>query len=258
MEYQTRIMLLSRKRFQNLVNYAKSIKDPMERLTFLIDYFLNKTDESVAKQIDETNSFMPFEYDYSFLYLPGEERIARNRSCGSWLSSTSLADSISDPNVVQINNQGQKSFSHEYVSMFATKMGTCKMIANEFQRLMFYCFADDCQKPNQSNRANINNLCAIINKDAFCYDFYDSKSLKVNEVRLMNHYYNVVTIGGKKYKIDIAGALTMLDYAKNFGQKNPDLSSFICELKPQQQEKDITTFFEKIAKSNSQAPQKCN
>ena len=244
---------LSRERFFNLASYAKNIKDKKLRLEFLVNYFLNDIDPKIAMQIDETTCFYPFKYDYSFIYLPGQGRIQEQRNCGKNIYSISLSESITDSSMSQFDDAGTKISPLEFATMFALKMGTCKMLANEFQRLMFYSFVDNIQDYNLANRFDMTNLCRIINKKALCYDHFEGKledtlkSVKIDEIRQMNHFFNVVFIDGKIYKIDLAGALTMKDYALDHSLKNADLSSFICEIK-NLKELNKPTFFENITK----------
>ena len=91
-----------------------------------------------------------------------------------------------------------------YPTIYALKLGTCKMFANEIRRL--------CH--------DLNIKCKIHDELANCYDKFDGtsttgKPINTNRIMKMHHYYNIITIDDVDYKLDIAGALTAMDYNQN-------------------------------------------
>ncbi|MBQ8451776.1 MAG: hypothetical protein IJ538_03260 [Clostridia bacterium] len=235
---------VSRMRYKNLIKHAKKISNDEEKLAYLIKYFLNELDSEEIKQIDGTSEFIPFIFDYSFLYDPRENRQQSFRFCEG-LHIRSSCEALTDSRL--------SSKPKEYATVFAAKMATCEMLANEFQRLMFDAFVENSNDYDLFNKYPIDNLCKIICREKEnCYDHYEGyfmatdKSVKIDRVIPMLHYYNLVTLNGKKYKVDLAGSLMAMDYAKNNGLKGVDLTDFIREISSESELKN-ETMFDRIA-----------
>lgn len=199
-------------RRQRLLDEAKKQPTKFEQLQFVVDYFLNNLPVETICQIDEVplSKLKLFKYDYSYLedynepysrYQPSEEYAP-----GCYAITLPQAD---------VDKRGKRQ-AKIYPTTFALKKATCQMFANEIER-----FAMDFDIDAK-----------IINEFQYCYDGFVGKNKKfepVNRNRIikMNHYYNIVTIDGKTYKIDIAGLLSTLDFIeRNPGLMTIDISSF--------------------------------
>ncbi len=73
--------------------------------------------------------------------------------------------------------------------------------------------------------------CEIVKTLETCYDNFNGittaqKPPRTNRLINMHHYYNIVTIDGKKYKIDVAGYLTAQDFNKNYPEAIIDCQDF--------------------------------
>ena len=187
------------KRRETLLNEALQQGSAEDQLKFVVDYFLNKLPPSVIAKIDgeSEDSIMPFKYDYSFLedYKSFDSRRREDRRWGSQygVSLPQVDNDIRGTEKIKI-----------YPALYALKMGTCNMFASEIQRFA-YDFGIESQ---------------IVEKMEYCYDKFDGFSTENREIHTdrlikMLHFYNIVSIGGKKYKIDIAGFLTAQDFNRN-------------------------------------------
>ena len=201
----SRMYLFNCQRREILLNEAMKKNTPVERLKFVVDYFVDKLDQSAIAQIDgcTEKSVIPYKYDYSFLEDFGtwsvREPEIRKWEYGSYGYSLPQVDNdIRDEEKIRI-----------YPAVYALKMGTCIMFASEIQRFARDFGLDSC----------------IVQKMDYCYDKFDGfsidhKPIQTDRIIKMQHFYNIVSIDGVKYKIDIAGYLT----AKDLNNSHPELS----------------------------------
>ena len=177
------IYLFNCARRESLLAEALKKETPEMQMKFVADYFLNKLPLETIAQIDcvDEKQVIPFQYDYSYLEDYSSEQI-RNRTVrkyGVGRYGTNLPQADVD------NRNGDKI--RIYPSMYAVKMGTCIMFASEVQR-----FSHDFGIP-----------CEIVNSIEYCYDNFDGKCmggghLTTDRLVKMSHFYNVLTIDGKK------------------------------------------------------------
>ena len=193
-------------RRERLLNKAKEQATKLEQIKFVVDYFLNNLPMSDILEIDEVDPMCLklFEYDYSFL----EDHRASfpRKQVFEYYTPTKKAITLHQAD----NDIRNGKVAKIYPTIFALKKGTCKMFANEIKR-----FAMDFDID-----------CEIVEEPAFCYDGFcgfntNNERVELNDLRLMLHYYNIITLNGKQYKIDIAGFLSALDFMKNNPQYNP-------------------------------------
>ena len=191
-------------RRERLLDKANQLSTKFEKIKFVVDYFLNNLPLNEIMEIDEVDPMFLtlFKYDYAFL----DDIIPRKQSPDYF----NITDSSITLNAVDNDiRNGQKA--KIYPTIFALKKGTCIMFANEIKR-----FAMDFDID-----------CKIISENSYCYDNFLGHNINgdivdINELHLMHHYYNIITIDGIEYKIDIAGFLSALDYLNN----NPEIKSF--------------------------------
>ena len=191
-------------RRERLLDKANQLSTKLEKIKFVVDYFLNNLPLSEILEIDSVDPLYLnfFRYDYAFL----DDTIPRKQSPDYYNLTASAITLHSVDNDIR-NGQRAKI----YPTIFALKKGTCKMFANEIKR-----FAMDFDID-----------CEIISENSYCYDNFlgynvNDEIVEINDLHLMHHYYNIITIDGIEYKIDIAGFLSALDYLKN----NPKIESF--------------------------------
>ena len=187
-------------RREQLLNEAMKQNTPEDRIKFVVDYFLNKLDPSIIAQIDGCvkENIVPFKYDYSFLEDYGSFDIRRKEDRRWGLNSYGFSMSSVDNDI-----RGSEKL-RVFPAVYALKMGTCIMFASEIQR-----FAHDFGIDSQ-----------VVQKMALSYDKFDGYSTEGKEIHTdrlipMQHFYNIITIDGEKYKIDIAGYLTAEDLKRN-------------------------------------------
>lgn len=185
---------------EKLSNEAQKQNSPAEQIQFVADYFLNKLPVETIAKIDDVkkSEVRPFIYDYSFLddFSSALIRTKKPRQyAGNFYTTTQ-------------GPADDARFGTEHIKIYPTiyplKMGTCVMFASEIQR---FC-----------HEFGVNGK--IVDNFSFCYDNYDGKSttgevIKTDQICKMHHYYNIITIDGISYKLDIAGALTALDFNQN-------------------------------------------
>lgn len=197
---------LNQERRGKLLSLAQKEKTPQKKLEFVAKYFLNALPIETIALIDgvETDKIEPFLYDYSFLedYSSNHIREKQVRECPI---GRGVSLPVADVDVRQTENGKDKI--KIYPTIYSLKLGTCIMFASEIQR-----FAHDFQIPSE-----------IVKKIDFCYDHFEGKStdfepIETDRIIKMEHFYNVFTINGKKYKLDIAGILT----AKDFNSRHPN------------------------------------
>lgn len=196
--------ILNNERRQSLLDEALKQKGSENQMKFVVDYFLNKLSPSIVAKIDGVSKadILNFKYDYSFLEDYGSFD-ARTKELREW-GNNNLGYSISQ---VDVDRRGSDKIKI-YPAVYALKMGTCAMFASEIQR-----FSHDFGLESR-----------IVEKLDFCYDKFDGLSvegLEIHTDRLikMQHFYNVVKVGGKEYKVDISGFLT----AEDFNRSHPDM-----------------------------------
>ena len=192
-------------RREALLAAAMAQENPEDKMKFVVDYFLDKLDPSVVAEIDGVSEkkIMPFKYDYSFLkdYGGAGARMPETRMWGEYNYGFSLPQADNDI-------RGSEKIKI-FPTVYALKMGTCISFASEIQR-----FAHDFGIESE-----------LVQKMEYCYDYFDgvsveNKPIQSDRIIKMQHFYNVVTIDGKKYKIDIAGYLTAKDLNKNHPEIN--------------------------------------
>ena len=189
---------LNDSRREILINKALELGSEYEKAKFIVDYFTNNLPKNIVSQIDgvDENKVVDFKYDYS--YIKGDETpFARkqqpvNSPVGEGITfSTGLHD-IDIPGHPMI-----------YPSVIGLKLGTCKIFSHEIARIMH----------------SVGIKCEIVEtkKPVSCYDLFEGTDehdnhISVNTIKPMYHIYNVITIDGKQYKVDVAGYLTSQDY----------------------------------------------
>lgn len=202
-------------RRENLIKYLDTLDTTIDKVRFVVDYFTNRLPKEVVSKIDKVDEsvVLDFEYDYSF--INGKDtKYPRRQICRAYPDGFGITlgsigqdyeiDDITKPEV--------------YPTLFALKMGTCIMFANEIQRIMYLLGVE--------SRIVVSN-----NQDMYdCYDGHDIEfnKISVDEIRKFTHYFNVVKIDGKEYKVDVAGYLTANDYNLNHFKDGQiiDLSQF--------------------------------
>lgn len=191
---------------ERLLKLALKEPTPKKRLEFVAKYFLNALPREITAEIDgvSANNVKPFLYDYSFLE-DYDSAYAREKQVREYSGGRGVTLPVADIDVRQTGNSKDKI--NIYPTIYALKLGTCKMLASEIQR-----FAHDFNIPSE-----------IVKKIDFCYDYFDGKNtnfvpIKTDRIIKMEHFFNVLTIDGKKYKLDLAGILT----AKDFASKHPN------------------------------------
>lgn len=210
------LYVFNNERRENLLKKALEKPTKFEQMQFVVDYFLNNLPLETIAEIDGVNPkvVFPFAYDYSFLedYSSENSRVQHYREYKPGAFGYTLPMGDNDVRVrppIKI-----------YPSIFALKMATCQMFASEIARFALD-FGIDCK---------------IIKKFTPCYDNFIGTDTKFNQMaydRLihMNHYYNIITIDGVDYKIDIAGGLTCLDFNKNHPESAVDPNLFYFSTK---------------------------
>ena len=205
------IYVFSCERRQSLLDEAMKLETPAQRMQFVADYFLNRLDISQIAKIDgvEEKDVVPFKYDYSYLEDYGSDDI-RRREVRRW-GNHSYGFNLPQADV----DNRKKEQVGIFPSTYAIKLGTCVMFASELQR-----FAYDFGISGE-----------IVQTLDYCYDNYDGTSTENKKIctdRLINmhHYFNVIEVDGKKYKIDIAGFLTAEDFNKNHPEFEVGLEHF--------------------------------
>lgn len=192
---------------------AEALKQPSatQQMQFVANYFLNNLPTEQIAKIDNVSprDILPFKYDYSFLedYATHMVREKESRRYNGSRFGITLQQA-------DVDKRGKEKINI-YPTTYSLKMGTCIMFAAEIQR-----FSHDFGLP-----------CEIVDEMAYCYDKFDGKStegepIKTNRIVKMHHYYNILTIDGKKYKLDIAGALTAQDFNKEHPTIKIDPSVF--------------------------------
>ena len=187
-------------RRENLLNEAQKQNSLLEKIKYVVDYFINNLDENEILEIDNTKQFTPFKYDYSFLDDLSEP-------FGRQQNIVYYENGYFAKTLPQADNDPRDRNVKIYPTIFALKLATCKMFANEIKR-----FALD-----------FGIKCDIIKKSSYCYDYFNGKNVNykpvnTNRIVRMVHYYNIIEIDSEKYRIDIPSLLTALDYMEN----NPD------------------------------------
>lgn len=206
------IYLFNNNRRERLLIEASKENTKRAQMEFVVKYFLNKLNANIVAQIDETteSNIKPFKYDYSYLddYASNDVRrkSVREYKRGRYGVTLPAAD---------VERCGDDKLK-VYPTIYALKQGTCVMFASEIARI--------------AHKLNI--PCKIVGKLDYCYDKFDGKSLEAKDIKTdrivkMLHYYNIVTIDGVEYKIDIAGALTAEDLKHYHPDKKIDSKEFI-------------------------------
>lgn len=205
------IYVFSCERRQALLAEAQKQETPEMQMQFVADYFLNRLDTRQIAKIDgvDEKDVVPFKYDYSYLEDYGSDDVRRKevRKWGRWRYGFNLPQA-------DVDNRKKEQVGI-YPAMYAIKMGTCIMFANEIQRFSYDLGID----------------CKIEQTLDYCYDNFDgfsteNKEMHTDRLIKMLHYYNVVSIGGQDFKLDIAGFLTAEDFNENHPELEIDLSQF--------------------------------
>lgn len=203
--------IFNNERRQKLLSEALKKSSPEQQLQFVADYFLNRLEPSIIAQIDgvDESKLMHFKYDYSFLEDYGSQEVRKKevRKWAPYCFGTSLQQ-------VDVDIRGDEHLKI-FPAVYALKMGTCIMFASELQR-----FAYDLGISGE-----------IVETFDYCYDNFDgisidNKKIKTDRLIKMQHFYNVFTIGDKKFKLDIAGLLTAEDFNNNHPDLKIDLEEF--------------------------------
>lgn len=202
----TNIYKFNQETRERLLNLALKMPTPKARMEFVAKYFLNALPVETMAEIDgvSINNVKPFLYDYSFLEDYGSA-YGREKQIREYPLGRGITLPVADIDVRKTKDSKDKI--NIYPTIYSLKLGTCKMLASEMQR-----FAHDFNIPSE-----------IIKKIDFCYDHFDGKStestpIKTDRLIKMEHFYNVFTIDGQKYKLDLAGILT----AKDFNARHPN------------------------------------
>lgn len=203
------VFLFNNSRRQNILDHAHQKPTVYEQLKFVVDYFLNNLSIEETAKLDSTTTeiVMPFIYDYSFVedYKTfARDQFGREYEPGVFCCSLPMAmnDDVNHDLCV-------------FPALFATKMGTCIMFANEIARigldLGFECEIVQSIEPFYDNFNGFNT---------------NKEPVHTDQITKMRHYYNIVTLDGKKYKIDIAGALSAMQFNVNHPENPIDINQF--------------------------------
>lgn len=212
-----RIYQINNQRRELLLEEAKKQNSPAEQIQFIADYFLNKLPKETICKIDGTSesSFKDFKYDYSYLDDMKSEHIRQQTS--REYAPGARAETLSAVDDFRVGNEHIAIFP----TTFTLKMATCIIFANEIQRF--------CHELGIESK--------IVQELTHCYDKFDGKStegkaIHTDQIVKMMHYYNIITIDGVNYKLDLAGALTTLEFNKNHPEHaiDPNLFYFSTEL----------------------------
>lgn len=203
--------IFNNQRRERLLGFASKKNNNLDKLKYVVDYFLNKLPADEIAKIDNVPkaSILPFEYDYSFLQGNREQftrkQTPREYEKGKFAISLSHAD----------NDLRVKPHIRIYPNVYTVKRGTCIMFASELKRFAVD-FGIDCE---------------IVDEFTVCYDHYDGETsegdaYKTDRLVEMHHYYNVFNVDGETFKIDIAGALTAMDFNKNHKEQKINVKDF--------------------------------
>lgn len=210
-EQKRKIFLFNNNRRELLKTEADKEESIEKKIQFIAKYFLNQLSPEQTSKIDGIDSakIPPFTYDYSMLEdfsVTAPRKKMERGGCGIFSACSMSA--------VDIDRRGTDKIK-VYPTIFALKMGTCQMFASEIQR-----FAHDFNIPSK-----------IVCEMTYCYDNFNGKDengkpVKTDRIIKMQHFYNILTINGKEYKLDISGALTAEDFNKNHPDKKVDVMKF--------------------------------
>lgn len=210
-----KIYVFNNLRRTKFINKALRLDSDIEKAKFVVDYFTNNLPKDVVADIDSVyeKDVVDFSYDYSFVrgndtpFPRLQERIRYPQGFGTTMT---CAD-------VDVEVEGKPKI---YPTVYALKQGTCVIFANEIMRIM----------------SNLGIKCEIIETPE-CVDCYDRfggtdvefNKIDTNDIKKIRHYYNIIEIDNKKYKVDIAGYLTAQDFNKFKPEKykeNIDINRF--------------------------------
>lgn len=200
---------------ERFLNRAMQMPSDREKVQFVVDYFTNNLPKDIIASIDDVseNRVVDFAYDYSFVkgnetpFPRKQERIRYPMGFGVTLTSGDVdLEVVGRPRI--------------YPTLYSLKMGTCIMFANEIQRIMA--------------KLGIKSKMIETPIGVDCYDRFtgtdvEFNKIDTNDIKKIKHFYNIVEIDGKKYKIDIAGFLTAKDFNKHKPSKykeNIDITRF--------------------------------
>lgn len=200
-QYLTNIYQFNNSQREKLLQEALKFEAPEDQLKFVALYMTNALPIEVVAKIDgvEPKKVMPFMYDYSFLEdVRSEDN--RRRASRPFCNYSGFSTSLNQADSMGFGRKQVRIFP----AVYAIKMGTCVMFANEIKR-----FAQE-----------FGLECDIVETLDLCYDNFKGnttyhKNVSIDRLVTMHHYYNVVTINGERYKIDISGFLTAQDFNKN-------------------------------------------
>ena len=214
--FNLKIRDLNDARRDNLINKALELDGEMARAKFIVDYFTSQLPKNIIAEIDGVNEkdVVPFQYDYS--WIKGSETPYARKQIK--VKSPVGEGSTFSIGLLDIDVPGRPMI---YPSIIGLKLGTCKSFSHEMARLMH----------------SVGVECKIVETEhpEDCYDLFEGADVEgnhisVNTIKPIYHFYNVLTINGKEYKVDISGYLTAQDYNKNHpdGIKDPiDITQFI-------------------------------
>lgn len=203
-EYEAEIYRFNNSQRDKILEEALKLETPEEQLRFVTLYMTNSLPIETIAKIDgvEPDKVLPFIYDYSFLeHISADD--PRHKIVRPFCNYTGFSSSLSQGDSAGFGKNQVRIFP----AVYAVKMGTCVIFANEIKR-----FAQE-----------FGLECDIVETNALCYDNFKGSThfhnkMEVDRLIDMHHYYNVITLGGERYKIDIAGFLT----AKDFNTNHPE------------------------------------
>ncbi|MCQ2555716.1 MAG: hypothetical protein MJ149_00080 [Clostridia bacterium] len=185
-------------------------EDKMKKVKFVVDYFLNRLNKDLIKQIDGTQEFKPFMYDYSFL----DSKVAKKEFKKVEYAEGHIGQSWANVDIDRRNKQADI-----YPSTYALKMATCTMLAREMMRICLDLGID----------------AEVKNASAYFYDCYENEKDKVylDNINLTRHYWIEIKLDGVIYKVDLAGALVAEDWNKNHPEFKIDIDKSFIFVDPQ-------------------------
>ena len=199
-EEKQEIYRINNTRREALLEEARKQSTPAAQIQFVADYFLNKLPKETIAKIDGTSprNIKSFEYDYSYLDDMFSEQIRKQEAVE--YAPGAKAITLPPADDFRVGNEHISI----YPTVFTLKMATCIIFANEIQRF--------CRELGIEGRIEREVTHCSDNFNGFATS---GEQIQTDQIVKMMHYYNIITIDGVEYKLDIASALTTLDFNIN-------------------------------------------
>ncbi len=203
------VFMFNNARRQVILDFAHQKPTVYEQLKFVVDYFFNNLSIEETAMLDgvSTENVMPFIYDYSYaedFQTYARDQLGREYQPGAFCCSLPMA----------INDDRNRHLNI-FPSLYTAKMGTCIMFAHELARigldLGFECEIVESIEPFYDNFNGLNT---------------NKEPVHTDQITKMRHFYNIITLDGKKYKIDVAGGLSAMQFNVNHPDMPIDINKF--------------------------------